>query len=210
MTPPEATLPTGTVTFAFNTLSLHPFARRLAACCQSLHQQGFAPGMQACLSACDEGLRWITPRGIRFAAMQPNSFIVSWPDERVRIIAPELEFPKAAAALHDAIYRARPDIQSIIQTPLPPAFAHALSQSPPSDAFAFLSTLNEDSPLRIAICTETCEQTNGSGVLNAEWRTLVEMNDVILSANHGVLVLGTSPEAALATLELLHWAKLPG
>jgi ribulose-5-phosphate 4-epimerase/fuculose-1-phosphate aldolase len=189
----------------FHSLALHPFARRLAACCQSIHQQGFAPGTFACFSARDEGLRWITPHGVSFGASQPECLIVSWPDETIRLAAPGLAFPSVQAALHDALYSVRPDCLSIIQAPLPPAIMAAFQASRYTDASLLpLPIIGLDTPLRIAIAP-ALEQSGGE--LPLSLLPLAATHDVIVTRSHGVLVLAATPEAAVATLEQVHWVS---
>lgn len=201
-TPDHRPAPPAAAMLTFHSLALHPLARRLTACCQSLHRQGFTPGTFACLSAREEGLRWITPQNVSFGSSQPGQFIVSWPDERTRLAAPGLAFPSIQAALHDALYTARPDCLAIIQAPLPPTFLSAFQASAhAADVSTFpLPVIGFETPLRIAIAP-----VQPTGELPADLLPLTATHEVIITRTHGVLILGVAPEAAVATLEQVHW-----
>jgi ribulose-5-phosphate 4-epimerase/fuculose-1-phosphate aldolase len=176
-------------------LPLHPFARRLAALCNGLYQRGLSPGQSGNVSARDEGLLWITPRGQGLGEVRPASLVVIWPDGRT-LAEPGLA-PSSELQLHQAIYQARPDVQAIVHVHSPKATTMAVLRQPLEAPI-----LTEMLGMVDAVPVVPMHPPGTSELAMAAANALQAANAVLL-ANHGVIATGRTLEEAGANLELV-------
>ncbi len=166
---------------------------------QSMSASGLSPGKSGNVSARTEGGFIITPTGLEYDDLKPNDLVLVKEDGSVPL---EQLKPSSEAPFHLAVYKARPDIASIVHCHSNKATALACAgKSIPAFHYMVAAAGGHDIPL-------APYATFGSEELaNALVATLQDRN-ACLMAHHGQIALATTPAKALdLALEIENLAK---
>lgn len=174
---------------------IHPLAKTMAHDCNHLHQAGLSPARSGNVSALDGDLLWITARGLSLREVTPENLVQLWPDGRV-IADGDLQ-PSTELPMHQAIYRARPDIGAIVHTHPPKATALAVARQPLDRPIMseVLQTLGKVPLVEYRM--------PGSPELGEAAAKGLQHHNAVLLANHGVVAVGKTLADAVYTLELV-------
>lgn len=162
----------------------------LLATARTLDALGLNRGTSGnCSVRVDDGLL-ITPSGIPADAITVDDLVLL--DQAGRVTADARRAPSSEWRIHHDLYAARPDVQAVVHT----HSTHAVA----------LACLRRDIPpfhymvLRAGGSTIRCSgyATFGSTELSRETLAALEDRDACLLANHGMVAVGGSLEAATA------------
>jgi L-fuculose-phosphate aldolase len=161
----------------------------LADAARAMHDRGLSRGTSGNLSArVPEGLL-ITPSAVPYTQLGPDAIVlVRWSGEvlEARSVRPSTEW-----RLHAAILEARPEVGAVLHAH--PMFCTSLAcLRRDIPAFHYLVAVAGGDSIRCAPYA-----TFGSSLLAAHAVAALADRRACLLANHGMVALGTSPDAAL-------------
>lgn len=161
----------------------------LALACRILAAAGHGSGLAGQVtSRADEGTYWTLPLGVGFDEAAPTVFLRV--DEQVRTVEGG-GIANPAVRFHVWIYRARPDVRSIVHTHPPAASALSMIGQPLAVAHMDAAMLYDD-------CAYLPDWP-GVPIADDEGRMISEAlggKRAILLANHGLLTAGATVEEA--------------
>lgn len=165
-----------------------PSRTRIVATARALDAAGLMPNKSGNVSCRDGDGFLVTPSGVPYAALEPSQVVAVAADGSTEPGAPR---PSSEWRLHAAIYAARPEAHAIVHTHSPMATAlacagHALP------AFHYMIAL-AGGDVRLAPYA-----TFGTDELAAHAVAGLEGRRAALLANHGVVAIGPTLEAATA------------
>jgi len=150
--------------------------------------RGLSQGTSGNVSARAGADMLITPSALPYATMEPRDAVLVDPDGRVLDGArkPSTEWP-----MHAAIYRARPDADAVVHAHAPfcTTLATLRKDIPP---FHYMVAVAGGDSIRCAPYA-----TFGTPELGMAAVAALRDRRACLLANHGMVALGSSPEAAL-------------
>lgn len=154
---------------------------------QALDAAGMMPSKSGNLSCrTGDGGMLITPSGLPYAAMRPEDLVRLGPDGQLRSGGR----PSSEWRLHQAIYRARPEVAAVVHTHSPKATALSCARRG-IPAFHYMVALAGGSDIR---CSDYA--TFGTAELAEATLRVLEGRRAALLANHGVVAVGASLAAA--------------
>ncbi|MBW8268644.1 class II aldolase/adducin family protein [Caldovatus aquaticus] len=154
---------------------------------RALDAAGMMPSKSGNLSCrTGDGGMLITPSGLPYAAMRPEDLVRLGPDGQVRAGGR----PSSEWRLHQAIYRARPEVAAVVHTHSPKATALSCARRG-IPAFHYMVALAGGSDIR---CGDYA--TFGTAALAEATLRALEGRRAALLANHGVVAVGASLAAA--------------
>ncbi len=175
-------------------------AEVLVEVARELDRLGFAPASTGNVSVrLSDGLLAITPSGVPYSRLRPEHIVVV--DIDGRPIVGDLE-PSSDTPVHVAVYRARPDVDSVLHCHSPLATTLACLGLPLPPVHYMMASLSPDGHVGVAPYAIYGSDALGSNAA-AE---LGKDRMACLLANHGVVCVGASPERALANAVTLDWA----
>lgn len=172
----------------------------LIVACRQLASAGLSPGSSGNLSVRVGESILITPTGSALSRVDAAELAMVDPGGGAATPAPSKELP-----LHRAVYAARPDAHAVIHLHSPHATALSCLQ-PDANGDALLPNLTPYRVMRLGTVPLVPYAPPGSSALSAGVARVAADNAVILLANHGCLVAGTSLEMALDRAEELETA----
>jgi L-fuculose-phosphate aldolase len=155
---------------------------------QALDAAGMMPSKSGNLSCRAGDGMLITPSGLPYAAMTPGDLVWLGPDGQVRSGGR----PSSEWRLHQAIYRARPEVAAVVHTHSPKATALSCARRG-IPAFHYMVALAGGDDIR---CSDYA--TFGTAELAEATLRALEGRRAALLANHGVVAVGSSLAAAYA------------
>jgi L-fuculose-phosphate aldolase len=154
---------------------------------QAMERAGLAPNRSGNVSCrFDDGLL-ITPSGLPYAEMTAADIVALDLAGKVRA---GTRTPSSESPFHTAIYRSRSDAEAIVHTHSPQATALACARRP-IPPFHYMIALAGGAGIR---CAEYA--TFGTPALAENALRGLEGRRAVLLANHGVIAIGTTLEAA--------------
>ncbi|NBC17011.1 MAG: class II aldolase [Bacteroidetes bacterium] len=163
---------------------------QVARTARRMHEQGLSSGTSGNVSARREDRVWITPSGVPYARLAADRIVPLALDGSV--LGDASDAPSSEWRLHCGIYRARPDAGAVVHTHSPHATALAcLREDLP--AFHYMVAVAGGASIRCAPYA-----TYGTPELAAHAVAALDGRTACLLANHGVVTLGATPDAALA------------
>lgn len=159
----------------------------LIATGRDMDRAGYAVAKSGNVSCRCAGGFLITPTALPYAAMQPDDLLLMSLDGEVIEGA---RAPSSEWRFHAGIYRARPEAQAIVHTHSPNASALSCARKP-IPAFHYTVALAGGADIR---CAEYA--TFGTQELADNAVRALEGRRAVLLANHGVIALGASLDAA--------------
>jgi len=180
---------------------------QLVAACRHLADRGLSPGGSGNLSLRLEQTLLITPTGSSCSRVHPDQLaeapITGAPDP-----GPDRPWPSKELALHQAVYRVRPDVAAVVH--LHSHFSVAASCLEPVsagvDATGPLPALTPYQVLRLGALPVAPYAPPGSQALADQVAELVGEHSVLLLANHGSLVGAADLDRAVDLAEELEAA----
>lgn len=159
----------------------------VVATAQAMERAGLAPNRSGNVSCRFDGGLLITPSGLPYAEMTAADIVALDLAGKVRS---GTRTPSSESPFHTAIYRARPDAEAIVHTHSPRATALACARRaiPP---FHYMIALAGGAGIR---CAEYA--TFGTQALAENALRGLEGRRATLLANHGVIAIGVTLEAA--------------
>jgi L-fuculose-phosphate aldolase len=154
---------------------------------QAMERAGLAPNRSGNVSCRFDGGLLITPSGLQYAEMTAADIVALDLAGKVRA---GTRTPSSESPFHTAIYRSRPDAEAIVHTHSPRATALACARRaiPP---FHYMIALAGGPGIR---CAEYA--TFGTPTLAENALRALEGRRAVLLANHGVIAIGATLEAA--------------
>ncbi len=167
---------------------------------RELGRLGFAPGSTGNISArvAREKIA-ITPSGVPYGELGPEHIVTI--DLDGAVIEGGLQ-PSSDTPVHVAVYRARPDAESVLHAHPPLATTLACLSWPLPPIHYMVASLADDGTIEVAPYATYGTEELGRNAVAA----IGEARAACLLANHGVLCLGDSPERALSNTITLDWA----
>ncbi|MEJ2679143.1 MAG: class II aldolase/adducin family protein [Gemmatimonadota bacterium] len=172
---------------------------------REMSARGLGVGTSGNVSARAGGGMLVTPSAVRYAAMEPRDIVLVDLDGRTLDgdRKPTTEWP-----MHAAIYRARPEVEAVVHTHATfcTTLATLRKEIPP---FHYMVAVAGGDSIRCAPYA-----TFGTARLAALAVEALRDRRACLLANHGMVALGASPEAALElaveveSLAELYWRAL--
>jgi L-fuculose-phosphate aldolase len=159
----------------------------VVATAQAMERAGLAPNRSGNVSCRFDGGCLITPSGVPYAQMTAADIVAL---DLAGVVRSGTRTPSSESPFHTAIYRARPDAGAIVHTHSPHATALACARRE-IPAFHYMISLAGGSSIR---CAEYA--TFGTQALADSALRGLEGRKAVLLANHGVIALGTTLEAA--------------
>jgi L-fuculose-phosphate aldolase len=155
---------------------------------QAMDRAGFAPSKSGNVSCRHRDGALITPSGLAYASMQPDDIVEIDLQGRVRSGRgrPSSEWP-----FHTSIYRARADAEAIVHTHSPKATALSCARRG-IPALHYMIALAGGADVRCADYATFGTQQLADNAVRA-----LEDRKAVLLANHGVIAIGATPDAAL-------------
>jgi L-fuculose-phosphate aldolase len=159
----------------------------IVATAQAMERAGLAPNRSGNVSCRFDGGLLITPSGVPYADMTAADIVALDLAGQVRA---GTRTPSSESPFHTAIYRSRPDAEAIVHTHSPQATALACARRaiPP---FHYMIALVGGPGVR---CAEYA--TFGTQALAENALRGLEGRRAVLLANHGVIAIGATLEAA--------------
>ena len=160
---------------------------RIVRVAQALDQAGFCPSKSGNVSCRHRDGLLITPSGLPYALMQPGDIVELDLNGAVRTGSgkPSSEWP-----FHAEIYRARHDAEAVVHTHSPMATALSCARRG-IPAFHYMIALCGGPDVRCADYATFGTQELADNAVRA-----LEGRKAVLLANHGVIALGATLEAA--------------
>jgi L-fuculose-phosphate aldolase len=152
-----------------------------------MERAGLAPNRSGNVSCRFNGGLLITPSGLPYAEMTAADIVALDLAGKVRAGA---RTPSSESPFHTAIYRSRPDAEAIVHTHSPRATALACARRP-IPPFHYMIALAGGPGIR---CAEYA--TFGTPALAENALRGLEGRRAVLLANHGVIAIGATLEAA--------------
>jgi L-fuculose-phosphate aldolase len=152
-----------------------------------MERAGLAPNRSGNVSCRFDGGLLITPSGVPYAEMTAADIVALDLAGKVRS---GTRTPSSESPFHTAIYRSRPDAEAIVHTHSPQATALACARRA-LPAFHYMIALAGGPGVR---CAEYA--TFGTQALAENALRGLEGRNAVLLANHGVIALGATLEAA--------------
>jgi L-fuculose-phosphate aldolase len=175
-------------------------AERLCEAGRRLDDLGLVPSRDGNLSAriADDRLL-VTPTGCRKRELEPS-----------RLVEVDLEGRTVGAGrastelgLHLAVYRRRPDVESVVHAHPPTAVGFACA------GIGLTECLMPESAVHLGSVPLTAYATPGTPALEEAIAPAIEAHDAFLLANHGAVTFGGSVDEALDRMETLeHTARI--
>jgi L-fuculose-phosphate aldolase len=159
----------------------------IVATAQMMERAGLAPNRSGNVSCRFDGGLLITPSGVPYAEMTAADIVALDLAGKVRA---GTRTPSSESPFHTAIYRSRPDAEAIVHTHSPQATALACARRA-LPAFHYMIALAGGPGVR---CAEYA--TFGTQALAENALRGLEGRNAVLLANHGVIALGATLEAA--------------
>ncbi|HEY8566220.1 MAG TPA: class II aldolase/adducin family protein [Beijerinckiaceae bacterium] len=167
-------------------------AGRVLAAARAMSAKGLSPGRSGNVSERVARGFVVTPSGLAYDAIGPDDLVVLSLEGAVLDGARK---PSSEAPFHAAIYRARPEIQAIVHTHSPQATALSCARRP-IPAFHYMVAMAGGHAIP---CADYA--TFGTDALAESAVRALDGVRATLLANHGVIALGRTPDAALALAE---------
>ena len=167
------------------------------AVCQRLDARGLVAGAEGNVSVRVGARVLVTPAGARKGRVRARDLVmVDLNGARTR----SGDVPSSELAMHLAIYRARPDVGSVVHAHPVAATAFAVARRPlPSNALAEVAGVIGPVPL------VPYRQPGSPELARVVGRALRNANAALL-VNHGAVTVGQNPDAALSLMESLEQA----
>ncbi|HSC07353.1 MAG TPA: class II aldolase/adducin family protein [Steroidobacteraceae bacterium] len=159
----------------------------IVATAQAMERAGLAPNRSGNVSCRFDGGLLITPSGIPYDDMTAADIVSLDLAGQVRA---GTRTPSSESPFHTAIYRSRPDAEAIVHTHSPRATALACARRP-IPPFHYMIALAGGPGVR---CAEYA--TFGTQALAENALRGLEGRRAVLLANHGVIAIGATLEAA--------------
>lgn len=159
----------------------------IVATAQAMERAGLAPNRSGNVSCRFDGGLLITPSGVPYADMTAADIVALDLAGQVRA---GTRTPSSESPFHTAIYRSRPDAEAIVHTHSPQATALACARRP-IPPFHYMVALAGGPGVR---CAEYA--TFGTQALAENALRGLEGRRAVLLANHGVIAIGATLEAA--------------
>jgi L-fuculose-phosphate aldolase len=163
--------------------------RRLIAVARAINEAGLNPGKAGNASVRVRGGFLVTPSAIPYARLRPADVVAVTADGRV---GRGRRRPSSEWRLHRDVYAQRPDAGAVVHTHSPYATALACTGRA-LPAFHYMVAVAGGEDIRCAPYA-----TFGTQALSDAALAALTDRRACLLANHGVVVLGDDPEAALA------------
>ena len=154
---------------------------------QAMERAGLAPNRSGNVSCRFDGGLLITPSGVPYAEMGAADIVAL---DLAGVVRSGTRTPSSELPFHTAIYRARPDAGAIVHTHSPHATALACARRE-IPAFHYMIALAGGPSIR---CAEYA--TFGTQALAENALRGLEGRKAVLLANHGVIAIGATLEAA--------------
>lgn len=167
---------------------LHSLRADVVAATRALDAVGMMPNKSGNLSCRTDAGFLITPSGVPYAALEPHQVVAVAPDGTAEPGAPR---PSSEWRMHAAIYAARPDALAIVHTHSPMATALACAGLG-LPAFHYMIALAGGDVRCVPYAT-----FGTSELATRALEGLAERRAVLL-ANHGVVAIGPTLDAARA------------
>jgi L-fuculose-phosphate aldolase len=159
----------------------------IVATAQAMERAGLAPNRSGNVSCRFNGGLLITPSGLPYGEMTAADIVALDLAGKVRA---GTRTPSSESPFHTAIYRSRPDAEAIVHTHSPRATALACARRP-IPPFHYMIALAGGPGIR---CAEYA--TFGTPALAESALRGLEGRRAVLLANHGVIAIGATLEAA--------------
>ena len=159
----------------------------IVATAQAMERAGLAPNRSGNVSCRFDGGLLITPSGVPYADMTAADIVALDLAGQLRA---GTRTPSSESPFHTAIYRSRPDAEAIVHTHSPRATALACARRP-IPPFHYMVALAGGPGVR---CAEYA--TFGTQALAENALRGLEGRRAVLLANHGVIAIGATLEAA--------------
>jgi L-fuculose-phosphate aldolase len=159
----------------------------VVATAQAMERAGLAPNRSGNVSCRFDDGCLITPSGVPYAEMTAVDIVAL---DLAGVVRSGTRTPSSESPFHTAIYRGRPDAGAIVHTHSPHATALACARRE-IPAFHYMISLAGGSSIR---CAEYA--TFGTQALADNALRGLEERKAVLLANHGVIALGATLEAA--------------
>lgn len=159
----------------------------IVATAQTMERAGLAPNRSGNVSCRFDGGVLITPAGVPYAEMRAADIVAL---DLAGAVRSGTRTPSSEWPFHTAIYRARPETQAIVHTHSPQATALACARRG-IPAFHYMIAITGGPGIR---CAEYA--TFGTQALAENAVRGLEGRKAVLLANHGVIAIGASLEAA--------------
>ncbi len=159
----------------------------IVATAQAMERAGLAPNRSGNVSCRFDGGLLITPSGVPYAEMRAADIVAL---DLAGAVRSGTRTPSSETPFHTAIYRARPDAEAIVHTHSPQATALACTRRG-LPAFHYMTALAGGAGIR---CAEYA--TFGTEALADNALRGLEGRRAVLLANHGVIAIGVTLEAA--------------
>jgi L-fuculose-phosphate aldolase len=159
----------------------------IVATAQTMERAGLAPNRSGNVSCRFDGGVLITPSGVPYAEMRAADIVAL---DLAGAVRSGTHTPSSEWPFHTAIYRARPETQAIVHTHSPQATALACARRG-IPAFHYMIAITGGPGIR---CAEYA--TFGTQALAENAVRGLEGRKAVLLANHGVIAIGASLEAA--------------
>ena len=164
----------------------------IVAACQSFKDKGLTLGSWGNISRRAGESILITPSGRDYARLSPADVVL--------VGRPHRFLPSSELPLHEAIYRARPDVQAIVHT-------HSLYATAFAAMHESIPALTEDTVQLAGSCIPCASYAlAGTEALAEETVKALDRGFAVLLANHGAVACGTSLQQALLFAELIEKA----
>jgi L-fuculose-phosphate aldolase len=159
----------------------------IVATAQAMERAGLAPNRSGNVSCRFNGGLLITPSGLPYGEMTAADIVALDLAGKMRA---GTRTPSSESPFHTAIYRSRPDAEAIVHTHSPRATALACARRP-IPPFHYMIALAGGPGIR---CAEYA--TFGTPALAESALRGLEGRRAVLLANHGVIAIGATLEAA--------------
>jgi len=159
----------------------------IVATAQAMERAGLAPNRSGNVSCRFDGGLLITPSGVPYAEMCVADIVAL---DLAGVVRSGSRTPSSETPFHTAIYRSRPDAEAIVHTHSPRATALACTRRG-LPAFHYMIALAGGPGIR---CAEYA--TFGTQALAENALRGLEGRQSVLLANHGVIAIGATLEAA--------------
>lgn len=159
----------------------------IVATAQTMERAGLAPNRSGNVSCRFDGGLLITPSGVPYAEMCAADIVAL---NLASVVRSGTRTPSSESPFHTAIYRTRPDAEAIVHTHSPQATALACARRG-IPAFHYMIALAGGPGIR---CAEYA--TFGTQALAENALRGLEGRQAVLLANHGVIAIGATLEAA--------------
>ena len=159
----------------------------IVATAQAMERAGLAPNRSGNVSCRFDGGLLITPSGVPYAEMCAADIVAL---DLAGVVRSGSRTPSSETPFHTAIYRTRPNAEAIVHTHSPRATALACARRG-IPAFHYMIALAGGPGIR---CAEYA--TFGTQALAENALRGLEGRQSVLLANHGVIAIGATLEAA--------------